>query len=447
MRHRVSAIALLSVSALTAASSPAFAVDQLVYASLAQPCRLLDTRSPGPGALTAAHGTYILGSSNADIESPGQNGNAAGCAIPAGVSAISVNFNMFDATASGNILTWASGATQPTAGTAVYNPSVINPMAGQVDFNSGFATIAVGASDQRFNLSVANGQIDMTINVVGYWTAVSSLSTSSGAHAVGLGYNSQASGDYSFTAGAQNAAEGARATAIGYLNTAIGYESVALGAGNYAHNTNSVAIGSNNIANGDGSIALGNSAQTNLHKNTFVFGDESVNTLNTADYQFMARAKGGFVFYTSTDTMTGASLAAGSGAWTALSDRNAKDALQAIDGRDVLDRVVAMPLATWHYKAQDAKYRHMGPMAQDFYSAFHLGESDTGIDTIDADGVALAAIQGLNAKLEREIAENAALKARVAQLEARSADVTALKAAVKALQRDRASIVTTAATP
>lgn len=34
-------------------------------------------------------------------------------------------------------------------------------------------------------------------------------------------------------------------------------------------------------------------------------------------------------------------------------------------------------------------------MAQDFYAAFGLGESEKHIGTIDADGVALAAIQGL----------------------------------------------------
>jgi predicted lipoprotein len=37
----------------------------------------------------------------------------------------------------------------------------------------------------------------------------------------------------------------------------------------------------------------------------------------------------------------------------------------------------------------------MGPMAQDFYAAFGLGEDDKHIDTVDADGVALAAIQAL----------------------------------------------------
>jgi len=38
----------------------------------------------------------------------------------------------------------------------------------------------------------------------------------------------------------------------------------------------------------------------------------------------------------------------------------------------------------------------MGPMAQDFWAAIGLGDSDKSITTVDADGVALAAIQGLH---------------------------------------------------
>jgi dTDP-4-amino-4,6-dideoxygalactose transaminase len=49
----------------------------------------------------------------------------------------------------------------------------------------------------------------------------------------------------------------------------------------------------------------------------------------------------------------------------------------------------------------------MGVMAQDFYAAFGIGEDERHITTIDADGVAFAAIQGLNEKLETE---NAALE-------------------------------------
>ena len=91
--------------------------------------------------------------------------------------------------------------------------------------------------------------------------------------------------------------------------------------------------------------------------------------------------------------------------WTMASDRRLKENLHAVDTRDVLDRLLALPIATWNLKSQDPSIRHMGAMAQDFRAAFGLGETELGISTLDADGVALAAIQGLNAKLEAKIGE------------------------------------------
>jgi len=62
----------------------------------------------------------------------------------------------------------------------------------------------------------------------------------------------------------------------------------------------------------------------------------------------------------------------------------------------------------------DSTTKHLGPVAQDFHAAFGLGTDDKHIATVDADGVALAAIQGLNQKvmeeLKRRDAENAVLK-------------------------------------
>jgi len=121
-----------------------------------------------------------------------------------------------------------------------------------------------------------------------------------------------------------------------------------------------------------------------------------------------------------------------------MSDRNAKTAVQPVDAREVLKKVAALPLNTWQYKTQEAKYRHMGPMAQDFYAAFQLGETDKGIDTVDADGVALAAIQGLNTLLiekGQQIAELrsekdqeiAVLKSRIASLESVATDLAEVK--------------------
>ena len=62
---------------------------------------------------------------------------------------------------------------------------------------------------------------------------------------------------------------------------------------------------------------------------------------------------------------------------------------------------------------------------QDFHAAFGLGVSDKLIDTIDPDGVALAAIQGLNAIVEENKALLAEKDALIAKNEAQSAALQA----------------------
>ena len=104
------------------------------------------------------------------------------------------------------------------------------------------------------------------------------------------------------------------------------------------------------------------------------------------------------------------------GTFVSASDRNVKENFAPVDPCAVLDKVAALPLSSWNYKT-DAATRHLGPMAQDFYAAFNIGPDDKHIATVDADGVALAAIQGLNQKLEETRSENAALKARLEKLE------------------------------
>jgi hypothetical protein len=82
------------------------------------------------------------------------------------------------------------------------------------------------------------------------------------------------------------------------------------------------------------------------------------------------------------------------GTLTQGSDRTMKTNILPVDPRVVLERVATVPVSTWSYTA-DPDTVHMGPMAQDLHAAFGLGGSDTSIAVIDADGVSLAAIQGL----------------------------------------------------
>jgi hypothetical protein len=113
------------------------------------------------------------------------------------------------------------------------------------------------------------------------------------------------------------------------------------------------------------------------------------------------------------------------GVWTSVSDRNVKENFTAISPVEVLDKVAAMPITQWKYKVEPSGTKHIGPVAQDFHSAFGLGESDRAIGSVDESGVALAAIQGLNQKLEDELkakdAEIQALAQRLERLESKLA--------------------------
>ena len=96
------------------------------------------------------------------------------------------------------------------------------------------------------------------------------------------------------------------------------------------------------------------------------------------------------------------------GTLTQNSDRNAKQNIQSLDYAQILDRVRDLPITQWEY-IDTPGVPHIGPMAQDFYAAFGLGDTDTGISSVDTAGVALAAIHALADRVDAVEAENQAL--------------------------------------
>jgi hypothetical protein len=205
----------------------------------------------------------------------------------------------------------------------------------------------------------------------------------------------------------------------GHSNIASGGAATVGGGG---HNTVSGAYatipgGYNNTAGGAYSFAAGRRAQANhdgaiilADGNDFDFASLAVNT-------FKVRATGGIRFVlgiNGSGDPTWSCLVQDGGSWSCSSDRNLKENLSRVDGAQILQRLTEMPLYTWNGRGQDPALRHIGPMAQDFYTAFGLGGDNTHIATIDLDGVALAAIQGL-------AAENATLREHVGDLETRLA--------------------------
>jgi hypothetical protein len=143
---------------------------------------------------------------------------------------------------------------------------------------------------------------------------------------------------------------------------------------------------------------------------------------NTND-RWVARASGGVYFYTNPNLTTGSYLAAGGSSWNAVSSRDLKENFRPVDTRALLERLAAIPITTWNYKSQDPAIRHIGPMAEDFNALVEGlgGEGKDYINSLDADGVALAAIQGLYGLVQEKDARIAELEKRIAALEAQNA--------------------------
>jgi hypothetical protein len=112
------------------------------------------------------------------------------------------------------------------------------------------------------------------------------------------------------------------------------------------------------------------------------------------------------------------------GTVTPGSSRTIKQDFLAVNPRELLRKVLDLPITSWNYK-RDPNERHIGPMSEDFHAAFAVG-GDKGISVTDSAGVALAAIQGLNQVVEEKDAEIAELKQRNDDLAQRLAALEAL---------------------
>jgi hypothetical protein len=288
-----------------------------------------------------------------------------------------------------------------------------------------FATVSGGMSNQAFSAysTVGGGWLN---EASGYGSTVAG------------GGGNRASGTWSHVAGGySNRADGPISTVVGgFLNTATGSYSVVWGNDNHASGYGAtVAGGFGNFASGTMSFAAGHMARTQIsvppytaHIGTFVWADYgNVGFHSVTNNEFAVRSTGGVRFVTAIDvtgipTWTcGVSGGAG-GSWGCTSDREAKTDLVPLDGVATLDRLAALPVYQWVAKDDPRSTPHAGPTAQDFMTAFGLGDNDKMIGFADAQGVAFAAIKGVNAKLEEQLA-------------AKGAEIDALKSAVAELKR------------
>jgi trimeric autotransporter adhesin len=294
----------------------------------------------------------------------------------------------------------------------------------------------VGSSASGFNATVAGGEGNLASGFYATISGGSSNVVAGFGATLGGGSGNSAAGDLSVVSGggSNSAAGESSSVAGGELNFASGRRSaVSAGFQNCAGGDNSWAGGqraSVRSGNEPGDVQCplaSNSGDADGDEGSFIWADsQNANFSSTGSNQFLVRAGGGIYLGQSTaavsipvdrfiNTSTGAHLTSG-GVWTNASSRALKEGFAAIDPIDILHKVVALPITTWTYKTS-TEGTHIGPMAEDFKTSFGLAGDGKAIGTVDADGVALAAIQGLNTRLEQLAKENAVLRARLEVLE------------------------------
>jgi hypothetical protein len=91
-----------------------------------------------------------------------------------------------------------------------------------------------------------------------------------------------------------------------------------------------------------------------------------------------------------------------SGTLLQSSSRSVKNTVVPADELDILEKLIRLPVFAWSYNREEG-VTHIGPMSEDFHETFGVGSTDKSIATVDASGVALAAIQGLKFEKDSEI--------------------------------------------
>jgi hypothetical protein len=222
------------------------------------------------------------------------------------------------------------------------------------------------------------------------WNGSGGNNSASGSGAtVGGGDNNEADGAFTTVAGGQlgSAIDDFATVGGGISNTASGF---------YA----TVPGGRGNFAGGDHSFAAGRDASDDLQDGVFVWGDSSGTTVEAgAADEFAVQAGGGVVIYSRSDLSTGVQLSSGESSWSSASSGATTTEIDSVDPLSVLQRVEQLDVSRWEYDS-DSDAEHVGPMAEEFYDVFGLGTDEQHIANVDADGVALAAIQGLSAELD-----------------------------------------------
>jgi hypothetical protein len=267
--------------------------------------------------------------------------------------------------------------------------------------SSGNATVGGGYGNTAGRKATVGGGISNTASGVNATVGGGDSNTASGSEAtVGGGRNNTAGGSYATVPG-------------GYGNTADGYASFAAGFGN------SIGSGQNNcFVFGQGVDLVEDAGEESGD------GRRKLIVFSPGDGEFTGDMGG----EASNEVLSDAPIYA---PLNDTSSRTLKTNIETVDARSILTKVRNIEISKWEFIDIDTG-RHIGPMAEDFHDAFAVGNDEKSIASVDADGVALAAIQGLSEQVDEKDdridaleaenadirAENEALRERVAAIEA-----------------------------
>lgn len=286
-----------------------------------------------------------------------------------------------------------------TFGISNTNTGDYSHVAGRYNKVSGdYAVVCGGGGNTAIDSNLASG--DHSGVVAGKRNIASGT-----ASFIGGGATNFATGTASVVCGGSHDTAAVEGSAVlgGYWNGARGSYSVVLG-GTYNHTA------------GKNAVAAGYRAKAN-HDYSFVWADSSnADFTSSADRQFSIRAAGGTRIYSNSSITAGVTLAAGASAWASVSDRSLKRNIRQVDGSEILEKLSQLPICRWSYKAQDSDIEHVGPIAQDFYEHFGLGDDNVTISTIDPSGIALAAAKELYLKSLNKDKEIEELKNQLKEL-------------------------------
>lgn len=273
---------------------------------------------------------------------------------------------------------------------------------------TGSATLMVDTTINSVDVGRGGGSV-LSNTIVGD-TALAANTSGSGNTAIG-GYSF-----YQLTTGVSNTGIGFRSgfQNTGNYNTVVGY--TALNASSGANGNTGIGYTALLNCTGNNNVAIGNQAGSLITTGSgnVIIGNNTGSAIATAtDTVLICDGSGNIRIRVSSagnvgigvaptlgplEMASGAYVTAG-GTWTNASSVALKHKFEPVTTSQILDAVTAMPVSKWEYKAEPG-VPYIGPTAQDFRSAFGVGD-DTSISTVSAIGVLFAAVKSLTEEVRR----------------------------------------------